>query len=121
MKDEIKVNIPIPVGERIYVSIVEAGVYGGSLHIVVEDNQYRVASGEFPAEATEDNNTTRLLKSTIGKIKRVNPDVLIGKQIDVNVVHERLHSTDITAVIDDVIYCETYEEYEEKYLKSVNL
>jgi hypothetical protein len=67
---------------------------------------YRIASGEFSAKATMDNITARLLKSTIGTIKRVNPDVLdtpIG----------------ITAVIDDVIYCETYEEYEKKYLNTV--
>ena len=75
MKDEINVNIPVPAGERIRVSIIEAGVYGGSLHIVVEDSEYRVASGEFPSEATENNITARLLKSTIGKIKRVSPDV----------------------------------------------
>ena len=124
MKEEIVVNIPIPAGERIYVSIIEAGVYGGSLRIVVEDSLYRVASGEFPSEATEDNITARLLKSTIGKIKRVNPDVLIGERIEVDVFHKcllRVGDTPIgiTAIIHDVIYFETDEEYEEKYLTSV--
>ncbi|MFI5323035.1 MAG: hypothetical protein ACHQ6U_05780 [Thermodesulfobacteriota bacterium] len=124
MKNEILVNIPIPAGERISVRIIEAAVLEGSLYIVVEDSRYRVASGEFPAEATEDNITAKLLKATIGNIKRVNPDVLIGKQIDVGVVHKRLScignaAIGIPAVIDDVIYCETYEEYEEKYIKSV--
>ena len=124
MKDEIVVNIPIPAGERIYVSIIKAWIHGGSLQIVVEDDQYRVASGEFPAEATEDNITARLLKSTIGKIKRVSPDVLIGKEVEVDVVHKcllRVGDTPIgiTSAIEDVIYCETDEEYEEKYLQVV--
>lgn len=109
MKEEIVVNIPIPAGERIYVSINKAWNHGGSLHIVVEDSQYRVASGDFPAEATEDNITARLLKSTIGKIKRVSPDVLIGKHIEVEVTHKclmRVGDTPIgiTAVIQDIYY-----------------
>ncbi len=124
MKQEIVVNIPIPAGERIYVSIIKAWIHGGSLHIVVEDSQYRVASGEFPAEATEDNITARLLKSTIGKIKPVNPDVFVGRQIEVDVAHKCLFRVGdipigITAVIDDVVYYETDQEYEEKYLQVV--
>lgn len=124
MKKEIVVNIPIPAGESIYVTIIEAWIHAGSLHIVVEDSEYRIASGEFPSEVTEDNFTFRLLKSTIGKIKRVNPDVLIGKQIDVDVVHKcliRVGDTPIgiTAIIDDVICCETDKEHKKKYLHVV--
>lgn len=124
MKDEIVVNIPIPSGERISVRIIEAWVRGGSLYIVVEDSKYRIASGEFPSEATEDNITARLLKSTIGKIRRVSPDVLIGKQIEVDVIHKcllRVGDTPIgiTAIIQDVIYFETDEEYKKNYLHVV--
>ena len=85
MTEEIMVNIPIPDGENMSVTIIDAYIDGTTLYIRVEDEEYRTATGEFPAEATEDNITSRLLLSTICEIKRINPEKLIGKEIEAEI------------------------------------